>query len=364
MYSPVPINGESLPPKTLCLTFSDGPGETPTAGPGPRSVEIAEYLAAHGIRATFFVTGKHVTRYPRLIEKISSKGHLIANQTYDFVDLVHLHAVGGDVASQLLRADSIIRNHIDGSVIFFRPPYLSWSPGLANDLNKNLLTSLGHVGPVGTDLNVHDYEYWANLKSPEECAEETLAEISHLDHGIISMHDSTADQEYLLRRNLTFRLTELLIPKLQANGYRFVRLDEIPIVQTLSGLSHIGVLRGPNGKYVSHANLDSEEIMVNAPIPTPSEFWVVENAGAGRVALRVPNGNFLSVQKGGGAGVIANGLQIDDWERLDLIQVSAMQYSFRSAQGYFLTSNTTESGSLQANATLLDASCVFTFEPV
>ena len=60
MFFANPITGDTLPSKTLCLTYDDGPGETAGTGPGPRTLAIAECLARYGVRATFFVCGKHV----------------------------------------------------------------------------------------------------------------------------------------------------------------------------------------------------------------------------------------------------------------------------------------------------------------
>ena len=57
MYSTLPFTGTSMPDKTLCLTFDDGPGETNGESKGPRTLELAQYLHAEGIAATFFVLG-------------------------------------------------------------------------------------------------------------------------------------------------------------------------------------------------------------------------------------------------------------------------------------------------------------------
>src|SRR4051812_18893531 len=45
------LTGSELPNKTIALTFDDGPG--------PRTEELATFLAAKGIHATFFINGKN-----------------------------------------------------------------------------------------------------------------------------------------------------------------------------------------------------------------------------------------------------------------------------------------------------------------
>src|SRR4051812_46293731 len=46
------LTGSELPDHTLALTFDDGPG--------PRTKELADYLATEGVKATFFINGNHV----------------------------------------------------------------------------------------------------------------------------------------------------------------------------------------------------------------------------------------------------------------------------------------------------------------
>jgi peptidoglycan/xylan/chitin deacetylase (PgdA/CDA1 family) len=60
MFSTDQLKGLSLPEKTLCLTFDDGPGETEGDDPGPKTVQLAEYLTEQNISATFFMVGSHL----------------------------------------------------------------------------------------------------------------------------------------------------------------------------------------------------------------------------------------------------------------------------------------------------------------
>src|SRR5712672_1415908 len=52
-YTDALTNGLSLPEATISLTFDDGPGETDGEGSGPRTPELAQFLADQGIAATF-----------------------------------------------------------------------------------------------------------------------------------------------------------------------------------------------------------------------------------------------------------------------------------------------------------------------
>jgi peptidoglycan/xylan/chitin deacetylase (PgdA/CDA1 family) len=157
MYGMNSIFGTSLPPMTLCLTFDDGPGKTTGLGPGPHTLEFAEYLSAQGVPETFFMVGKHAEQFSSLLPQIRDLGHLVANHSYDHPQLVELLAGGGAVIDQVARTDAVLRNSIDGSTIYFRAPYGAWSNDVALALNNNLAVAMGHVGPVRWDIDGGDW---------------------------------------------------------------------------------------------------------------------------------------------------------------------------------------------------------------
>lgn len=57
-------------PKTMYLTFDDGPSEENTAA-------VLDILQERGIRATFFVVGENVRRHPEIARRIVEEGHTI-----------------------------------------------------------------------------------------------------------------------------------------------------------------------------------------------------------------------------------------------------------------------------------------------
>ncbi|MCH7978079.1 MAG: polysaccharide deacetylase family protein, partial [Acidobacteria bacterium] len=60
--------------ETIALTFDDGPGEvTPL---------VLEILRKAGVRATFFLCGQNVERFPEHARRIAAEGHEIGNHTY------------------------------------------------------------------------------------------------------------------------------------------------------------------------------------------------------------------------------------------------------------------------------------------
>jgi peptidoglycan/xylan/chitin deacetylase (PgdA/CDA1 family) len=61
--------------KAVALTFDDGPDPLTTP-------ELLGLLKKHQVKATFFVNGSKVTRYPELAAEILAQGHTLANHSY------------------------------------------------------------------------------------------------------------------------------------------------------------------------------------------------------------------------------------------------------------------------------------------
>src|SRR3990172_7759456 len=116
----------------IALTFDDGPGEaTPI---------ILDMLKQAGIRATFFLCGQNVERYPDLARRIAEEGHEIGNHTYSHPRL--LGRTPGKIAWEIERAQAIIAHRTGRRPTPFRPPYgLRWF-GLFRILERNGLTSV------------------------------------------------------------------------------------------------------------------------------------------------------------------------------------------------------------------------------
>jgi peptidoglycan/xylan/chitin deacetylase (PgdA/CDA1 family) len=223
------IRGNNLPAKTICLTFDDGPGETPKGENGPQTLKLAEYLFALRIPATFFVTGKHADEFPETLKALPTLGHTLGNHTYSHPHLVDLLDNEHDVFEELLSTYDVIKDCASTPVIPFRAPWGEWSSGLCEKLNSHELLRCSHKGPYFWDVTCQDWNHWKKGKSAQECAQAFYANIRQRRHGGITiMHDSSADDYDLRKENKTFELIKLLIPKLIRDGYKFVPIWAIP----------------------------------------------------------------------------------------------------------------------------------------
>jgi peptidoglycan-N-acetylglucosamine deacetylase len=122
----------SLNSRKIALTFDDGPGEATPA--------ILDMLKHAEIRATFFLCGQNVERFPAVARRIAEEGHEIGNHTYSHPRL--LGRTPGKIAHEIQRAQSVIAHHTGRTPTLFRPPYgLRWF-GLFRILERNSLTSV------------------------------------------------------------------------------------------------------------------------------------------------------------------------------------------------------------------------------
>jgi len=98
----------------LALTFDDGPNPAWT----PRLLEV---LAAHDVRATFFLVGRFAEGEPELVRRIVAGGHLIGNHSWSHPNLALTGA--GRVEDELRRTSEALEQIAGTAVRFFRPPF-------------------------------------------------------------------------------------------------------------------------------------------------------------------------------------------------------------------------------------------------
>lgn len=93
---------------SVYLTFDDGP--IPEVTPW-----LLETLDSYGIKATFFVVGDNVRKYPELYEMIINRGHRIGNHTFNHVRSMHMR--NPDFIDNVQKCDNWFQTRL------FRPPH-------------------------------------------------------------------------------------------------------------------------------------------------------------------------------------------------------------------------------------------------
>lgn len=347
MYQSNSFNGSGLPPKTLCFTFDDGPGI--------HTLEIASFLFEHHIRATFFVVGKYAFHHPEILLQLKQMNHLIGNHTFDHPDLPYYVSVDGNVLDQVLRTDTIIKPYIDSQHVYFRPPYGKWSAEVARELNQSIFTT-NHIGPVYWDIAGVDCYYWQNNWPVADAAARYVIDIERHGHGIVVMHDDTADMDIVKPKNQTLDLVKILVPQLLDLGYQFVRLDEITSIKTVSPEKQTFTLHCKNGRYINLKN--QFELDADGKPGNPNNLLQLEELGHGKIAIKAANNLYLSANNNTGE-VIANQAEIGTTETFDLIPVHSTKLMLRCTNGNFL--GIAKNGKLDSKSQYMRQAAIFRF---
>src|SRR5436853_2474794 len=98
----------------IAMTFDDGPSAKLTP-------KLLELLAAHHIKATFFLIGQNVAENPELVAREAREGHEIANHSWSHPNLAKMF--DGGARGQLGKTTEAIRNAAGIGPTLLRPPY-------------------------------------------------------------------------------------------------------------------------------------------------------------------------------------------------------------------------------------------------
>jgi cellulose synthase/poly-beta-1,6-N-acetylglucosamine synthase-like glycosyltransferase/peptidoglycan/xylan/chitin deacetylase (PgdA/CDA1 family) len=207
--------------KQLALTFDDGPDATWTP-------QILAILAKYGIRATFFVVGDQVERFPDIIKAEFAAGHLLGNHTY-------LHPRLDKISDTRLKwelnaTQRLIQALTGHSTTLFRAPYDAHAePTLPTELYElRQVTQMGYL-IAGTDIDSEDYETTAdNTPASDQIVRNVVSRLRNGDAHVIVFHDAGGD------RSKTVDALNKLIPRLLGEGYQFVGIDDLLDVEQSS----------------------------------------------------------------------------------------------------------------------------------
>ncbi len=344
------FTGAELPVKTLCLTYDDGPGEN--------TLPIATFLKDEGIEATFFVVGKYAFHNIQILSELKKLNHLIGNHTYDHPELPFYKLIEGDVQNQIIKTDTIIKEHVEGDTIYFRAPYGAWAGDVADDLNSNILSTINHVGPIYWDVEGKDFNYWAKGLSVDEAVKKYLDNIIKAGRGIIVMHDDTADRDDIKQKNKTFELTKKLIPILKEQGFNFIRLDRIESIKRHSYNELPCHLQGMNKKYLRY-NETTGLITVTGKLKEPESTLKIIKLKNEKVAIKTVGNLFFNCLPGS-QEILSNTTELNTYSSFDLITVKSNKIILRAVTGLYLRTDG-KTGKLLADGHNLTDAGIFTF---
>lgn len=188
--------------KVIALTFDDGPHPVFTSA-------IIKILQKYQIKATFFMVGKQMEKYPDIVKQVIDAGCEIGNHTYS-----HPHNIEADTDAQIIReldtCEQIIENMTGKRAHLFRPPR-----GLIDGSILTIANEEGYKTILWTVCADHH-----DAPKPEDMARRVLRRVR--PGAIILVHDGMTGMRW---RDVP--ATEEIIRQLQVKGYKFVTISEL-----------------------------------------------------------------------------------------------------------------------------------------
>ena len=178
---------------TVYLTFDDGP--IPEVTP-----QVLDILDAEGVKATFFMVGDNVRRYPELLDEVRRRGHAVGNHTMKHIQ--GIKCTWRTYARNIADADELIGSRL------FRPPH-----GLMKRIQMRTVNQRYNV--VMYDVITRDY----NSKFTPERVLDNVKRYAR-DGSIIVFHDS------LTARDRMLPVLPQAIEWLLANGFTLLPLGQ------------------------------------------------------------------------------------------------------------------------------------------
>src|ERR1700704_3730867 len=102
----------------IAMTFDDGPSATLTP-------KLLDLLAAHHIKATFFVIGENVAEHAEIVARAAREGHEVGNHSWSHPNFGKMS--DKSIRREMRRTDDVIKETIGTRPTLMRPPYGSLS---------------------------------------------------------------------------------------------------------------------------------------------------------------------------------------------------------------------------------------------
>ncbi|CAH1221403.1 hypothetical protein PAECIP111893_04717 [Paenibacillus plantiphilus] len=189
-----PIDKETSD-KVVLLTFDDGPKEAEMID------SMLDTLDKHKAKAIFFVNGYRVKQHPELLKKIADRGQTIGNHSWDHIDLKK--QTKEEIEKQLGDVQTIVKETIGNSPVFFRPPF-----GSGGDKVKQIAREHGMLFMTWSNGSL-DWD-----KSTKDKPDKVISNVMEQLHpgANILMHELP----------WTDKALDTLLAKLEEKGYSFI----------------------------------------------------------------------------------------------------------------------------------------------
>ncbi|MCW5941940.1 MAG: polysaccharide deacetylase family protein [Fimbriimonadaceae bacterium] len=181
--------------KEVALTFDDGPTDT--------TRDLLDVLKADQARATFFVVGKQVAKYPGLVRRMMDEGHEVGNHSFHHPRLDDL--AQNQIRDEITACDRAVFQATGAHMSLFRPPGMRY--------DEVVLRATQDLGYVTVHWNVAAKDF--TDQAPSVIRDRVL---DHVQPGSVILLHGHPD---------TVRALPAILAGLRERGYRLVTVSQM-----------------------------------------------------------------------------------------------------------------------------------------
>ena len=208
----LPVYAVATDEKKIALSFDASWGADKTK-------QIVDMLVANNMKATFFLVGFWINKYPDLVKYIYANGMEIGNHSHNHLKMSMLNA--DDIAKELNYVQDGVYKLTGKKPVYFRPPY--------GDYNDRLITETLKLGLFPVQWSIDSLD-WKGLSGGEIASRVT----PKLKPGSIILCHNNSDH--------ILEALPLIMQAIKVGGYRAVNMSELVYTKNYTidtnGLQH------------------------------------------------------------------------------------------------------------------------------
>ncbi|TXS18848.1 MULTISPECIES: bifunctional polysaccharide deacetylase/glycosyltransferase family 2 protein [Streptomyces] len=196
---------QSVPDKTIVLTFDDGPDPE-------WSGKVLDILDENDVPGTFFLVGSMISRYPDVVRRMVDEGNEVGVHTFTHVDLSYQSEAR--VKREIAQTQLALAGATGITTTLFRAPYSSKTDAI-DDYSWPVYQRLGAMGYTSVFIDT-DSEDW-QLPGVSKIVKWATPEEG--EGASVLFHDAGGD------RSETLAALPKYIKKMKAKGYTFTTVS-------------------------------------------------------------------------------------------------------------------------------------------
>lgn len=196
-------------PMTVYLTFDDGPSEN--------TPQILSILKEHGVKATFFVTGKESDEAKEWYKQIVAEGHTLGMHSYSHKYSVIYESVDA-FAADFTRLHDFLEDTTGVDCKFYRFPGGSSNQVSNTDMNE-FIDYLSDQGMIYYDWNVVCGDATSQIYTADDLVQNVMTDVVKYKYSVVLMHDAA-------EKDSTVEALETILQKLEDMNAEILPITE------------------------------------------------------------------------------------------------------------------------------------------